>query len=397
MSKPFMFEKPFGMRDTLPEWYKTKKNICDQMTEEINLWGYDMIETPTLEYYETVGVVSAILDQQLFKLLDQQGNTLVLRPDMTAPIARLVASSLKDRAYPLRLAYQSNVYRAQQNEGGKPAEFEQLGVELIGDGTASADGEVIALMIAALKRAGLSEFKVAIGHVGYVNALLMDVVGNEQRADRLRRFLYEKNYVGYREHVKSLNLSTIDKSRLMNLLSLRGGRAAIEEARGLIQTEKGKTALAEMTKLYEVLESYGASEYVKFDLTLVLHMSYYTGVVFEGYGNRLGVPLCSGGRYDELLSKFHRPAQATGFGVRIDLLVEALNGEIILNGHEQTCILFSNERRFEAIELARKKRANGEAVVLQDLAGVTDVDAMSSNYQDVIYCIGTAGRGGEDA
>ncbi|MED4111193.1 ATP phosphoribosyltransferase regulatory subunit, partial [Halalkalibacterium halodurans] len=112
--------------------------------------------------------------------------------------------------------------------------------ELIGDGTASADGEVIALMIAALKRAGLSEFKVAIGHVGYVNALLM-----EQRADRLRRFLYEKNYVGYREHVKSLNLSTIDKSRLMNLLSLRGGRAAIEEARGLIQTEKGKTALAE--------------------------------------------------------------------------------------------------------------------------------------------------------
>ncbi|MED4111192.1 ATP phosphoribosyltransferase regulatory subunit, partial [Halalkalibacterium halodurans] len=98
MSKPFMFEKPFGMRDTLPEWYKTKKNICDQMTEEINLWGYDMIETPTLEYYETVGVVSAILDQQLFKLLDQQGNTLVLRPDMTAPIARLVASSLKDRA-----------------------------------------------------------------------------------------------------------------------------------------------------------------------------------------------------------------------------------------------------------------------------------------------------------
>ena len=315
----------------------------------------------------------------------------MLRPDMTAPIARLVASSLKNEAYPLRLSYQSNVFRAQQREGGKPAEFEQIGVELIGDGTVSADGEVIALMIASLKRSGLSNFKVAIGHIGFVNALLLDVVGNEERADTLRRFLYEKNYVGYREHVKNLPLSSIDERRLLGLLKLRGGKESLVEAAKLLDQKDGAQALAELEELYTVLESYGIEEYVKFDLNLVLHMSYYTGVVFEGYGNKLGVPLCSGGRYDELLGKFNRPGQATGFGVRLDLLVEAIGKTA--EKRKQTCIIFSKERRTEAVAEAVKLRQAGEAVVLQDIAGVSDVDGMTEYYTDVMYYIGKAKKG----
>ncbi|WP_332695365.1 ATP phosphoribosyltransferase regulatory subunit [Halalkalibacter lacteus] len=384
MSKPLMFEKPLGMRDTLPEMYEMKKQIREQLETEMSGWGYQMIETPTLEYYETVGLASAILDQQLFKLLDQQGNTLVLRPDMTAPIARLVASSMKGEAYPLRLSYQSNVYRAQQHEGGKPAEFEQLGVELIGDGTVSADGEVIALMASALKRAGLSHFKIAIGHIGYVNALLLDIVG--ERADELRRFLYEKNYVGFREHVKNLPISSIDKGRLLGLLKLRGSKEVLEDAAKLVQTEEGTKALAELEELWNVLESYGIEQYVKLDLNLVLHMSYYTGAVFEGYGSNLGVPLCSGGRYDELLGKFERPGQATGFGVRLDLLVEAI-GELATK-RKTTCIVFSKERRADAFKEAASLREAGEAVVVQDIAGVKDVDGMSEQFTEVYYYIG---------
>ncbi len=379
-----MFEKPLGMRDTLPEMYEMKKQIREQLETEMSGWGYQMIETPTLEYYETVGLASAILDQQLFKLLDQQGNTLVLRPDMTAPIARLVASSMKGEAYPLRLSYQSNVYRAQQHEGGKPAEFEQLGVELIGDGTVSADGEVIALMASALKRAGLSHFKIAIGHIGYVNALLLDIVG--ERADELRRFLYEKNYVGFREHVKNLPISSIDKGRLLGLLKLRGSKEVLEDAAKLVQTEEGTKALAELEELWNVLESYGIEQYVKLDLNLVLHMSYYTGAVFEGYGSNLGVPLCSGGRYDELLGKFERPGQATGFGVRLDLLVEAI-GELATK-RKTTCIVFSKERRADAFKEAASLREAGEAVVVQDIAGVKDVDGMSEQFTEVYYYIG---------
>lgn len=387
MSMPFMFEKPIGMRDTLPQLYALQKEVREQLVDEMGRWGYQMVATPTLEYYDTVGAVSAILDQQLFKLLDQQGHTLVLRPDMTAPIARLVASSLKNEAYPLRLSYASTVYRAQQREGGKPAEFEQLGVELIGDGTISGDGEVIALMIAAIKRTDLEHFNVAIGHVGYVNALLLEVVGNEERAEKLRRFLYDKNYVGYREHVKSLPLSSIDKKRLLDFLHLRGNKETLQEARRLVESEEGLKAIEELEQLWDVLESYGIDKYVRLDLNLFLHMSYYTGTVFKGYTNKLGIPLSSGGRYDQLLEKFERPGQATGFAVRLDLLLEALGKQVKMK--DRVCIIFSKERREEAVQEAMRRRANGEHVVLQDIAGVKDVDQMTEQFQDVQFFIGS--------
>ncbi|MDP4172070.1 MAG: ATP phosphoribosyltransferase regulatory subunit, partial [Bacillota bacterium] len=77
MTRLFMFEKPLGMRDTLPNLYEKKHSVRSRMEQSIKLWGYQFLETPTLEYFETVGSASAILDQQLFKLLDAQGHTLV--------------------------------------------------------------------------------------------------------------------------------------------------------------------------------------------------------------------------------------------------------------------------------------------------------------------------------
>ncbi len=180
----FMFEKPLGMRDTLPDLYETKQRVKRKIEEEMKRWGYQFIETPTLEYYETVGSASAISDGVLFKLLDQQGHTLVLRPDMTAPIARVAVSKLLNEL-PLRLASTANLFRAQQREGGRPAEFEQIGVELIADETMSADAEVIALMISSLNAAGLKDFKISVGHIGFINELFIQILGTEERAKTL--------------------------------------------------------------------------------------------------------------------------------------------------------------------------------------------------------------------
>ena len=208
VTKPFMFEKPLGMRDTLPMLYETKVSVRNKMSDEIKKWGYQFIETPALEYYETIGEASAILDQQLFKLLDSQGHTLVLRPDMTAPIARVAASKLLKQQIPLRLAYSANVYRAQQREGGRPAEFEQIGIECIGNKSISADAEMIALLADVLKAAGLKEFKISIGHIGFLQEFFLSILGTEERASVLRKFLYEKNYVGFREDRKSTRLNS---------------------------------------------------------------------------------------------------------------------------------------------------------------------------------------------
>ncbi len=393
MSKPLVFEKPLGMRDTLPALYETKNNIRTKAAALIQGWGYQFIETPTLEYYDTVGVASAMLEKHLFKLLDQEGNPLVLRPDMTSPIARVAGSSLKNVAYPLRLAYDSNLFQTQQREGGRPAEYEQIGIELIGDGTRSADAEVIALMIAVLKEAGLKDFKVAVGHVQFMNALFLDVVGTPERAEQLRKFLNEKNYVGYREKVKQLNLSSVDERRLLALLQLRGGQDVIDEARKLTTKREGLAALEELITLSSTLEAYGVASDVTYDLTLVRHMNYYTGIVFEAYAEGLGMPISGGGRYDELLVKFNRPAQATGFGIRLDYLIDALGVEE--KEKPIHCVLFSNERQAEAIEIVQKMRADGKRVVLQNVTGVEDLDALTARYEEIIECIGQTGKGNE--
>lgn len=386
----FMFEKPLGMRDTLPDLYETKQRVKRKLEEEMKRWGYQFIETPTLEYFDTVGSVSAILDQMLFKLLDQQGHTLVLRPDMTTPIARVAVSKLlKD--LPLRLASSANLFRAQQREGGRPAEFEQIGVELIADDTLSADAEVIALMVSSIKAAGLQDFKISVGHIGFVQELFLQILGTEERAKTLTKYLYEKNYVGYREHVKSLPLSSIDKQRLYDLLQLRGGAEVIESAFALIENEAGREAIQQLRQLWDIISDYGVAEYVKFDLTLINHMSYYTGILFELYAGKVGFPLGSGGRYDKLLEKFGKETGATGFAVRVDRLLEAL-------GHLEkpepiSCILFSEERRKEAFQLAVQKRSEGEQVVLQDINGVKNVDSLTNKFADTVFLLGKQERG----
>ncbi|WP_413307242.1 ATP phosphoribosyltransferase regulatory subunit [Bacillus sp. 1P10SD] len=390
MSRLFMFEKPLGMRDTLPELYEKKDMVRTCMSDTMKLWGYQFIETPTLEYYETVGAASAIADQQLFKLLDKEGHTLVLRPDMTAPIARVAASKLLEEDLPVRLAYSANVFRAQQREGGRPAEFEQIGVECLNEDTVSCDGEVIALLISSLKKAGLPTFQVSVGHVGFAQELFVQILGTNGRANALRKFLFEKNYVGYREHVNSLQLSSIDKQRLLKLLQLRGGEEVIGQALDIIENDKGKESIVELKELWDVIKDYGVEDYVKFDFTIVSHMSYYSGILFEAYAGNVGFPIGNGGRYS-LIEKFGKKASATGFAVRVDMLLEALGGGSMENTTH--CIFFSQERRKEAFQLAYEMHEQGKKAVLQDITGVNNLDAFTKRFAETTYLIG--GRGDE--
>ncbi|WP_322972542.1 ATP phosphoribosyltransferase regulatory subunit [Pseudalkalibacillus salsuginis] len=391
MTKPLVFEKPLGMRDTLPDLYEIKSKSRSAMEHAVQKWGYRFMQTPTIEYYDTVGEASATLEQQLFKLLDQEGKTLVLRPDMTAPIARVAASTMQGQSQPMRIAYSANVFRAQQQEGGHPAEFEQFGVELIGDGSTSADGEVIALMIETLEHVGLRNFQVAVGHLGYVDVLFKEILGTDERVEKLKRFLYEKNYVGYKQHVKKLPLSSIDQKRLLDFLHLRGENK-LEDAEKLITSTRGYEAIEELHALRECLKAFGVNELTTLDLTLVSHMTYYTGVVFEGYAPELGSPISNGGRYDDLLGKFDKEAKATGFGIDLDYLMEAIQrGETEPFTH---CVIFSEKHRKEAYAFVRKLRDKGGMVVAQDIKGIESLDAYTEQFSNVTYYLGKE-EGGE--
>lgn len=304
MSKPFVFEKPLGMRDRLPELVLKKQRILQRIEAEFTRWGYEQIETPSLEFYETVGGVSTTLEQKLFKLLDRQGRSLVLRPDMTTPIARVVGSLLKDRPFPLRLSYQGNVFRAQQLEAGRNAEFPEVGVELIGEDAPDADAEIIALAVAALKRAGVSDFKLAVGHAGFIHALLSEAVADEAVEEELKRCLFLKNYVQYEQRLRHTSLEVKTKRDLFALLNWQGGEEVLDEVERLPYSDPLQRTVQELRDIWEVLRLYEVTEHVVFDLSLMREMDYYTGIHFEGYVNNLGYPLGNGGRYDRLLAQF---------------------------------------------------------------------------------------------
>lgn len=379
MSSIKMFEKPLGMRDTFPEINEIVEAVRQTGRSFLRARGYDFIKTPTLEYYDTVGRASAIYDASLFKLVDSQGNTLVLRPDMTTPIVRVATSKLLKERIPLRLAYFANVFRAQEMEGGRPAEFDQMGIELIGDQSVFADAEVIVTAMGLLQQLGVKEFKVTIGHAGLLNCILNDYTESEEQANRLRKLLVLRNYVGFEEAVASFGLPKTKSDALLQFIDEATNLMSIKD----IEKYASKNdALEYMQNLEQLLDGAGLSQLIAFDFTISSHMNYYTGMLFEVFATGSGFPLGNGGRYDGLLEEFDRPVGATGFGIRVDRLLETISKDTVKE--ESVVVLFEDGYFVQALEKANTLRAEGKRVTLQQKASVVNVEAYSATFTQVV-------------
>lgn len=357
MSKPKVFEKPTGVKDYLPEAVAKLRTIETNVLNCMERWGYSEIITPTLEFYDTVGVASSTEDRKLFKLLDRKGTTLVMRSDMTAPIARVVSSLLKQQAFPIRLSYHANIFRAIEAEAGRDAEFFQTGVELVGDASSESDAEVIALAIASLQAAGVKDFKIALGHVGFLTGLFNETL--QERKDEqqsLKECLLNRDYVGYRENIKALGLSEALQTELEGILRLRGGEEICAQARQVTKDPVAQQSIAHLCQVWDVLKAYGVSEHVLIDLTMIGDFSYYTGMTFEGYAADLGFPVCSGGRYDNLLTQFGRPAPATGFALKTNRILEVVSKQPIESSF-RVLIAYKASGREAAFRTAKELRA----------------------------------------
>lgn len=355
MSKPKVFEKPTGVKDYLPEAVAKLRGIEFRVLECMEKWGYSQIITPTLEFYDTVGVASSTEDKKMFKLLDQNGRTLVLRPDITAPIARVVSSLMKEEAFPLRLSYHANVFRAFEEEAGRESEFFQTGAELVGDGSSEADAEVIALAIAALQAAGVEDFKIALGHTGFLTGLFHETLtgrGREQKV--LKDCLLNRDHVGYRQQLRGFALEASQERELEAILRLRGGEEICHQARRLTENTLAQDSIRHLCEIYEVLGAYGVSQHVLIDLTMIGNFSYYTGMTFEGYAADLGFPVVSGGRYDNLLRQFGRHAPATGFALKTTRILEVAKERP--DSPRQVLVLYTKDRREEGLQAAKRLR-----------------------------------------
>lgn len=377
-----MFEKPLGMRDSFPEVNEQKEYIRLTARDFIRRKGYDFIKTPSVEYFETIGKASAIDESSLFKLVDNQGEMLVLRPDMTTPIARIAASKLLKEKNPLRLAYYADVFRAQQREGGRPAEFEQLGLELIGDFSPYADSEIIYTAIELLKDLGVEGFRITIGHAEILTAFLTNNTNNNEEVELLRQLLVEKNLVGFSQMLESMNLLEEQKDRLSKIIEFTIDSNVFSDFRQFLNDDQ-QYLIDQVEELQALLEfQLNDFSVVSFDFYLASHMSYYTGILFEIHAAGSGFSIGNGGRYDELFKQFNEKVGATGFGIRVDRLLEVLPKQLMKE--KRTLLLFDKGSFSKANVLAEARRNASEYVTLQYAESVSDIEAFKQIFDEVI-------------
>lgn len=381
------FEKPLGMRDSFPLINEKKERVRDIGRRFFQSRGFDFIKTPTVEYYETIGKASAIPDSSLFKLVDRQGETLVLRPDMTTPIVRVATSKLLKEQIPLRLAYFANVFRAQEHEGGRPAEFEQMGVELIGDDSVYADAEMIITASEFVQELGIDSYRLTVGHAGLLQSILTQLTQSEEQVKELRKLLVEKNMVGFEDAVRTFGLSNEDEQRFIEFIGQASNVQSIQQLRPFIDemNDAQVTMFSYLNDLSSLLENAGLSKMITYDLTLTSEMSYYTGMLFEVFASGSGFAIGNGGRYDGLLQAFNSDVGATGFGLRVDRLLEVMTTTTTREAH--TLIFFDSANYAKAVHKAIKLRNQGIRTTMQYKESVADQQAFQTNFSDVVWLI----------
>ena len=316
---------PEGVRDIYGMELANKQNIQKLFGEKLHSFGYQDIQTPTFEFFDVFSrEIGTTPSKELYKFFDKEGNTLVLRPDFTPSIARCAAKYFMDETIPLRFCYSGNNFINTNDLQGKLKETTQMGAELLGDASPEADAEMIAMLVEALRNTGLEKFQVSVGQIEFFKGLCANAALDEETEYELREFISNRNEFGAQELLLEKEIPAESIKALLSVNSLFGSYEILDKALEYADNQRSQNAIEHLKQVYELLKIYGVDQYISFDLAMVSKYNYYTGVIFNAYTYQAGSAIAKGGRYDNLLEKFGKPAPATGFVVMIDDLVSAL-------------------------------------------------------------------------
>ncbi len=308
---PLEHPLPAGMRDLLPEEAAARRSLARRVLDVVTLHGYGLVTLPVFEFADVLERGLGTLDpSDVLRFVEpESGEVAALRPDMTPQIARVVATRLRDRPPPVRLAYEGTVVRRRSGRARKHRQIPQVGVELAGVPGPGGDLELLALAADSLRAAGLERFTLDLGDAGIVRALLAGRTLEEQA--RLSEALARKDE------------GSVKDATLAALLRLQGGRDAIVEGTQLLARTPAADAVGRLLAIFDAAVARGLGAHVQADLGEMRGFAYYTGPIFHAYAAGTGDALVSGGRYDELLARFGCPMPAAGFAVDLDRLTEA--------------------------------------------------------------------------
>lgn len=357
---------PEGMIDLLPVELARLEELEGKALTVCKNWSYQKTMTPGLEYRACVEP-DADKEDHLYKFFDRSGHTLVLRPEFTTPIARMVATRQRGSQFPLRFCYSGDVYR---NDHARYREFRQVGVELIGSDNNIADAEVIALAVEIMKTLDIKNFQLNLGHNGIFSGLAEEMKFDSRLREELEDGIARKDMVKLEKVIAGNDFPSDAKELLLALPHLTGKEDVLNKLENWSHIQPIRRAVESLRTVFMYLKEFGVQEYVSLDLGILKGFSYYTGAIFEGYVPGIGTPLIEGGRYDGLYADFGMQHGATGFAINIGLMLDQTSGFEL----ETAEVLVYGQSPGAVIKRCRELRKGGKKVEMA-LGFLTDSEA----------------------
>lgn len=358
-----LLHTPEGVRDIYNVECGKKLALENRLKKTVHLYGYHDIQTPTFEYFDVFRKeIGTIPSKDLYKFFDKEGNTLVLRPDITPSVARAAATLFGEEELPIRLCYTGNTFVNHSSYQGRLREVTQMGAELIGDDSVEADAEMLTLVIEAMLAVGLKEFQLNVGHLGFFESLMEDAALDEDAKERVIELINNRNYFGVEEYLDSIMVKRSSREAFAALGELVGGVEVLAKAKNTAPNAAGIMAVKHLERIYNILKLYGVEKFVTFDLSMTGTYGYYTGIIFRGYTFGTGDAVVKGGRYDRLLEKFGKSSPSIGFAIVIDELMNAMIRQKlrIVYTRKNTIILYDEGMARDAIALAKDLRSKAK-------------------------------------
>lgn len=354
---------PEGTKDLLFDECIIRQSVEDRVHSIFKSRGYSELITPSIEFYDVFNHNSGYFPQErLFKLTDCKGRLLVLRPDNTVPIARIVATRLKDTVLPMRLYYNQCVFTMEPSLKGRSAQTVQTGIELIGSSSKMADLEVISTAIEVLSSCSDGEFSLEIGDIRFFRELVDKLDATAEQKETIRDYIEAKNYPALNDMLDSIGKNEITHA-LKRLPRLFGGEEVFEKASKLFSDEKIDAVLESLKDLYNKVSAIIGSGRLTVDLGMVNRTDYYTGVIIKGYLEGYGEEVLSGGRYDKLIADFGYDVPATGFAVNVDAVTQVeLKHKPVKAAPVEVIVFAEKGFEMEALAKADELRKDGKKV-----------------------------------
>ncbi|WP_276955883.1 histidine--tRNA ligase [Methanobrevibacter woesei] len=380
------FTRPRGTRDFLFTEMRERKEAESTLRNVFENYGFQEIKTPLFEELKLFTTKSGeeIVDQ-LYNFKDKSDRELALRPELTAPVARLYLNELqKTTAKPIKLYYYGSCFRYERPQKGRFRQFWQFGCELIGAKSPEGEAEVISMCNESLESLGITPADININHLGIIRGLFahFNIDTKTQREimviiDKGDKELLKESLVGDNPVIDNEELNNV----LLNLIDMVGGKEILPDIEELVKPYgEPKEALAELEELVKTLDSFGVDNYT-LNLGVARGLDYYTGIVFEVYIPELGAQkqVCGGGTYSLIKVFGGEEIESTGFAFGFDRLmnaIEELNGEKELKPYLDVFVApINDETRQKSFEITQTLRKNGIA---------TDVDLNRKKFKKLM-------------